>query len=108
MARLLVAFVVGKRTQVSANLLLSRVAHVTDDSIPLFTSDQLTQYRTALLHVYGQWYQPIRNGDGGRFPHQRRIAPPELLSYRVPAAFLDGLSSLERLFPSFNSSHQGN
>jgi IS1 family transposase len=81
--RLVVAFVVGKRTQASANLLLQRVAHVTDDNIPLFTSDQLTQYRTALLHVYGQWYQPIRNGDRGRFPHQRRIAPPELLYAQV-------------------------
>jgi IS1 family transposase len=53
--RLVWAFVVGKRTQQRANLLLSRVVHVTDDPIPFFTSDQLAEYRTALLHAYGQW-----------------------------------------------------
>src|SRR5712692_2216152 len=39
--RLVVAFVVGKRTQVEANLLLERVAYVTTELIPFFTSDQL-------------------------------------------------------------------
>src|SRR5882724_11501763 len=51
--RLVVAFVVGKRTQADANLLLKRVAHGTTDLIPLFTSDQLPAYRTALLPVDG-------------------------------------------------------
>ena len=37
------AFVVGKRTQASANLLLERVAQVTDERIPFFTSDQLAE-----------------------------------------------------------------
>ncbi len=76
--RLVIAFVVGKRTQAEANLLLERVAHTTDVQIPFFTSDQLAEYRTALLHVYGQWYQPVRKGDRGRFPARRRVAPPEL------------------------------
>jgi transposase-like protein/IS1 family transposase len=49
--RLVVAFVVGKRTQAEAHLLLERVAYVTTDLIPFFTSDQLPEYRTALLHV---------------------------------------------------------
>jgi hypothetical protein len=31
----------------------------------------------------------------------------ELLSYRVPAAFLDQLPDLERLFPAFDSVHHG-
>jgi hypothetical protein len=34
--RLVLAFVVGKPTQVSANLLLERMAHVTDGTIPFF------------------------------------------------------------------------
>jgi len=42
--RLVVAFVVGQRTQESANLLLDRVAYVTDDHIPFFTSDQWSAY----------------------------------------------------------------
>src|SRR5215212_4612026 len=54
--RLVLAFVAGKRTQESANLLLERVAHVTDATTPSFTSDQLAEYRTALLHVYGEWH----------------------------------------------------
>jgi hypothetical protein len=34
------AFVIGKRTQKSADVLLDRVLHVTDAHIPYFTSDQ--------------------------------------------------------------------
>jgi hypothetical protein len=34
--------------------LLQRVAHITAHRLPLFTSDQLPESRTALLHVYGQ------------------------------------------------------
>jgi IS1 family transposase len=81
--RLVLAFVVGKRTQESANLLLHRVAHVTDQRLPLCTSDQLPEYRAALLHVYGQWVQPTRNGNRGRFPEPRRVPPPDLLYAQV-------------------------
>ena len=81
--RLMLAFVIGKRTQESANLLLSRVAYVTDDHIPFFTSDQLPEYRTALLHAYGTWYQPQRQGDRGRYPKQRRGPLPGLLYAQV-------------------------
>ncbi|HSH77542.1 MAG TPA: helix-turn-helix domain-containing protein [Herpetosiphonaceae bacterium] len=81
--RVVLAFVAGQRSQASANLLLERVAHVTAAGIPFFTSDQLAEYRTALLHVYGQWQQPKRNGDRGRYPHRRRVPPPDLLYAQV-------------------------
>ncbi len=81
--RLVLAFVVGKRTQASANLLLERVAQVTDEHIPFFTSDQLAEYRSARLHGYGQWYQPARNGNRGRYPECRRAVPPDLLYAQV-------------------------
>ena len=81
--RLVLAFVVGKRTQQSANLLLERVVHVSDDHIPFFTSDQLAEYRTALLHAYGQWYQPVRQGKRGPHPHRRRVPHPDLLYAQV-------------------------
>jgi IS1 family transposase len=81
--RMVLAFVVGKRIQENANLLLQRVAHVTDQGIPFFTSDQLPEYRTALLQVYGQWVQPARNGHRGRFPGPRRLPPPDLLYAQV-------------------------
>ena len=81
--RLVLAFVVGKRTQESANQLLSRVVHVTDAHIPFFTSDQLAEYRTALLHAYGQWYQPVRKGPRGPHPQPRRVPAPDLLYAQV-------------------------
>ena len=81
--RLILAFVIGKRDQNNANLLLDRVAHVTNDHIPFFTSDQLPQYRQALLHTYGQWVKPERNGDRGRFPKPRQVPPSNLLYAQV-------------------------
>ncbi len=76
--RVVLAFVVGKRTQASANQLRERGVHVTDDHIPFFTSDQLAAYRTALLHAYGQWYQPARRGPRGPHPQPRRVPHPAL------------------------------
>src|SRR6266699_4339178 len=75
--RLVLAFVIGKRDQAGADLLLARVAHVTDDSMPLFTSDQLPAYRHALLHTYGEWYQPPRQGSRGAYPQPQRRPPPK-------------------------------
>jgi hypothetical protein len=77
------AFVVGKRIQANANLLLQRVAHVTDDHIPFFTSDQLPEYREALLHTYGLWYQPERQGNRGRYPNPRQVPDPNLVYAQV-------------------------
>ena len=81
--RLVLAFVVGKRTQESANLLLNRVAHVTDDHIPFFTSDQLPEYRAALLETYGMWHQPPRQGNRGPHPKPRQIPLPGLVYAQV-------------------------
>lgn len=76
--RLVVAFVIGKRTQENANLLLSRVRHVTDEHIPFFTSDQLPEYENALLASYGESYQPERQGTRGAYPKPRRRSLPGL------------------------------
>jgi IS1 family transposase len=81
--RLVLAFVMGKRDQASADLLLARVAHVTDDSIPFFTSDQLPAYKHALLTIYGEWYQPKRQGARGAAPKPRRRPLPGLLYAQV-------------------------
>jgi IS1 family transposase len=75
---LTLAFVVGERTQAQANQLVGRVAQVTDETIPFFTSDQLTAYQTALLQVYGEWYQPERRGTRGCLPLPRRRPLPDL------------------------------
>ncbi len=81
--RLVLAFVIGKRTQESANVLLDRVKAVTDQHIPFFTSDRLPEYTAALLHAYGTWYQPERQGDRGRYPNPRRVPLPDLLYAQV-------------------------
>jgi IS1 family transposase len=81
--RLVLAFVIGKRDQANADLLLARVAHVTDDHLPFFTSDQLPQYKHAVLTAYGEWYQPARQGTRGASPRLRRRPPPGLLYAQV-------------------------
>src|SRR5438132_12710831 len=81
--RLVMDIVIGKRTQQSADLLLDRVLHVTDTYMPFFTSDQLPEYRRALLHAYGMWHQPQRQGNRGRYPKPRLMPPPGLLYAQV-------------------------
>ncbi len=81
--RLVMAFVVGPRTQAQADLLLERVVYVTDGRVPSFTSDQWPGYPTALLHAYGEWYQPERQGKRGRYPAPRCRPPPNLLYAQV-------------------------
>ena len=81
--RLVLAFVVGKRTQENADLLLDRVKDVTDEHIPFFTSDQLPEYDDALLHAYGVWLQPERKGGRGRHPLPRLVPVDDLLYAQV-------------------------
>jgi hypothetical protein len=81
--RLVLAFVIGKRNQANADLRLARVAPVADHHIPLLTSDQVPEYKNALLTTYGEWYQPARQGTRGAYPHPRRRPLPALLSAQV-------------------------
>jgi hypothetical protein len=41
---MVLAFVVGKRTQANTNLLVQRVEYVSDGHIPFFASDPLAAY----------------------------------------------------------------
>lgn len=84
--RLVLAFVIGKRIQANADLLLLRVLQVSDPSLatlPLFTSDRLPEYEQALLNVYGEWYQPARQGRRGRMPQPRQKPLAGLLYAQV-------------------------
>jgi len=76
--KLVPAWVVGKRTLPHARRLVFRLKSATDGQIPFFTSDELPHYAEALLEIYGEWFQPPRNGTRGRFPKPRRIPPPDL------------------------------
>jgi len=50
---------------------------------PFFTSDQLPEYRTALLHAYGTLYQPQRQGKRGRYPEPQWVPLPGLLYAQI-------------------------
>jgi len=76
--KLVLAWVVGKRTLCAARQLVAQLKSATDDHIPFFTSDALPHYAEALLDVYGVWMTPPRQGTRGRFPHPRRCPPPDL------------------------------
>ena len=76
--KLVLAWVVGKRTLCAARQLVAQLKSATDDHIPFFTSDALPHYADALLEVYGVWMTPPRQGTRGRFPHPRRCPPPDL------------------------------
>jgi IS1 family transposase len=78
--RIVLAYVVGKRTAPYAVQLLQEVQRVTAAMPSLFSSDQLEQYADALLHVYGRLVTPPRKPGPGR-PPKPRLCPPEELHY---------------------------
>jgi IS1 family transposase len=77
--RLVLAFVVGKREQAQANVLIDRLKAVTCGYTPFFTSDQLPHYPTALLHGYGVPEIIIQiPGKRGRKPKPKLLPPSDL------------------------------
>jgi IS1 family transposase len=79
--RLVVAFVVGKREQASANRLVAQVKALSCGTLPFFTSDQLPHYAHALLHHYGIPEVLIHiPGKRGRKAHPK-LLPPRGLDY---------------------------
>lgn len=76
--RLILALVVGPRTQVSANELAERMASVLVGRLPLFSSDGLDQYGVAL---FDRWHVEVpypRTGKRGRPRKPAKVALPEL------------------------------
>jgi IS1 family transposase len=78
--KVVLAHVVGKRTTPHAVKLLQQVKDVTAVMPSLFSSDQLDQYREALLQVYGMLVAPPRRPGPGR-PPKARLSPPIELCY---------------------------
>lgn len=78
--KIVLAFVVGKRTLPYAIQLLEEVKRVTARTPGIFSSDQLDQYTRALLQVYGNLVTRPRKPGPGR-PPKPRLAPPEDLLY---------------------------
>jgi IS1 family transposase len=82
--KLLVALDVGERTQAMAQRFVHHVTQVlAPDCAPLFLTDGLREYATALLTHYGQWVQPPRRQAQGPAPKPRWMPGPQLLSAQV-------------------------
>jgi IS1 family transposase/transposase-like protein len=70
--KLVLAFVLGDHEEHQAVGLLKKLkAVLAKDCMPLFTSDQLPHYISAILKVFGRLAYPKRKGACGRFPNPR-------------------------------------
>ncbi len=78
--KIVLAHVIGKRTEPHAVSLLQEVKRITVRMPDLFTSDQLDQYTKALLKVYGHQVLPPRKPGPGR-PANPKLVPPDDLLY---------------------------
>src|SRR4030095_3680999 len=82
--KLLVAIDVGERTLAMAQHFVHHVAQVlAPDRAPLFLTEGLREYMTALLTHYGHWVQPSRRQDKGPHPKPRWMPQPQLLCAQV-------------------------
>jgi hypothetical protein len=81
--KVVVAFVVGKRSQKDADLLVKTVKDKTDSEIPHFASDELDLYENAILKAYGtrKGIKQIAVSPGNRAP--KRLPLPDLIYTRV-------------------------
>ena len=81
--KVVLASVMGRRTLRHAVRLLEQVKRVTARRPALFSSDQLEQYTSALLHVYGHLACSPRKPGRGRPPKPRLVPPEDLLYVQV-------------------------
>jgi IS1 family transposase len=81
--KIVLAYIVGKRTLPHAVSLLQEVKRITIRMPDLFSSDQLDQYTNALLQVYGEFVYPTRKPGPGRPPNPRLVPPEDLLYVQV-------------------------
>ncbi len=81
--KIILAYVVGKRTTEYAIQLVKEVKRVTISIPDLFSSDQLSQYPAALLQEYGRYVYPPHKPGPGRLPKPRLVPSPELRYVQV-------------------------
>ncbi len=83
-SKLLLAIDVGNRTLAMAQRVVHQVVQVlAPDCAPLFVTDGLKEYMTALLTHYGHWVQPERQRVQGPAPKPRWMPLPPLLYAQV-------------------------
>jgi IS1 family transposase len=81
--KIVLAYIIGKRTLPHAVSLLQEVKRITVRMPDLFSSDQLDQYTNALLQVYGNLVYPDRKPGPGRTPNPRLVPAEDLLYVQV-------------------------
>jgi hypothetical protein len=87
-SKLLVVVDVGSRTLAMAHRVVHQVTQVlARDCIPLFLTDGLKDYGTALLTHFGHWMQPERRQDKGPRPKPRWMPLPALLYAQVVKSY---------------------
>jgi IS1 family transposase len=87
-SKLLVVVDVGCRTLAMAQRVVHQVTRVlAPGCVPLFLTDGLKDYGTALLTHFGFWMQPERRQDKGPMPKPRWMPLPELLYAQVVKSY---------------------
>src|SRR5919197_1557571 len=82
--KLLLAIAVGDRTLAMAQRVVHQVVQVlAPGCVPLFLTDGLKEYATALLTHFGYWVQPPRRQATGPAPKPRWMPLPRLLYAQV-------------------------
>ena len=70
---------VGERSLAQAQTVIHQAMQcLAQGSVPLFLSDGLSYYRTAILTHFGQWWQPPRRSTRGSAPKPRWCPMPSL------------------------------
>src|SRR5215813_13176121 len=87
-SKLLVVVEVGSRTLAMAQRVVHQVTQMlAPGCVPLFVTDGLKDYATALLTHFGQWMHPERRQDKGPRPKPRWMPLPELLYAQVVKSY---------------------
>jgi IS1 family transposase len=87
-SKLLVAIEIGPRTLARAQRVVHQVTEVlAPGCAPLFLTDGLKDYATALLTHFGQWMQPERRQERGPKPQPRWIPLPALRYAQVVKSY---------------------
>ena len=86
--KLILAVDIGDRTLAMAQRLVHQVTQVlAPDCAPLFLTDGLRDYLTALVTHYGRWVQPERRHSKGSIPKPRWMPLPQLLYAQVVKSY---------------------
>jgi IS1 family transposase len=87
-SKVLLVIAVGTRTLAMAQRVVHQVTEVlAPGCVPLFVTDGLKDYATALLTHFGHWLQPERRQDKGPMPKPRWMPLPELLYAQVVKSY---------------------